>query len=510
MKICFFLQRRFAYVGHALTVSLHTKYPDTQFCGYVQIRSSFDFLRTQTDISYTQLLLDEDIHASYKNEKLDWVFLKELEKEYGIPYLWPFIEVDRIIRHGQHIHEYPYNTPPYSHEEMLLLLQVTAKAILKFLEEEKPDAVVFSVVGSLSSFLLYTIAKKKNIAVQIITLTRVGTRHTLTSDYKTLTDVDALYEKISSGALNLPDERARAETFLQQFRKRPAPYAKTDSPKTRPVTRGRQFDFLKPRNLLRSLQWLVTVWNNYFTGNERYDYSTVKPWHFFIDKIKQKTRVLIGFDALYDKIDLTKKFAFFPLQVEPEISTMLYAPYYTDQLWVAKQTAKSLPIDWLLYVKEHPAMYGRRTKRFYKELKKIPNVRLIPPTIESFNITTRARLIVTITGTAGWEAAIFKKPAITFGDVFYNQLPMVRQCRVISELPQLIREHLAHWKHDETALLNYLTAIFAASAEVDLFEIWNVEGGGRLKERAHELEPLVELIAKKLTLQINQNNATKN
>jgi len=500
MKICFFLQRRFAYVGHALAVSLQTKYPDTQFCGYVQIRSGFDFLRAQKDVNYTQLLLDEDVHARYKDEKLDWVFLKKLEKEYGIPHLWSFIEIDRILRLNQLVREYPYDTPQYSHDDMLKILQVTAKAILKFLDEEKPDVIIFSVVGALSSFLLYTIAKKKNISVHIITLTRVGTRHTLTSDYTTLTDVDALYKKISRGELNLPDERAHAEAFLRQFRQRPAPYAKTDSPKTRPVTRLRQFDFLKPRNLLRSLQWLVTVWYQYFTSNERHDYSTIKPWYFFIDKIKQKTRVLIGFDALYDAIDVTKKFAFFPLQLEPEISTMLYAPYYTDQVWVAKQISKSLPIDWFLYVKEHPAMYGKRTRAFYKELKKIPNLRLAPPTIESFDLTARTRLVITITGTAGWEALMFKKPVITFGDVFYNQLLMVRQCRVIAELPQTIKEHLTHWRHDEAAMLNYLTAIFAASVEVDLFEIWDVEGGGRLKERAQELESLTKLIAQKVGL----------
>ena len=165
MKICFFLQRRFAYVGHDLALLLKEKYGFDKFCGYVGLRSSYNFLTSQKEILYSTLLLDEDTHTKYKNEKLDLKYLSKLEKEFGIPNLWPYLAVDRTIMFNQAIREYPYNTPKYTHEEMLRILQVTAKTVLAFLDKEKPDFIVFSAIGAVSSLLLYEIAKKRGIKI---------------------------------------------------------------------------------------------------------------------------------------------------------------------------------------------------------------------------------------------------------------------------------------------------------------------------------------------------------
>jgi hypothetical protein len=111
MKLCFYLQRRFAPIGHALAKEMKRRYPATEFCGFVELRSGYKKLLMQTDVVYSKLLLEEDIHAKYKAEKLDLDYLKRLEEEYGIPFLWPHLELDRIIRFGLHIREYPHNTP---------------------------------------------------------------------------------------------------------------------------------------------------------------------------------------------------------------------------------------------------------------------------------------------------------------------------------------------------------------------------------------------------------------
>ena len=500
MKICFFLQRRFAFVGHSIIKSLHKKNPKIEFCAYVQIRDGFDFLKKQTDVNYTSLILDEDVFKRYKTEKLDLDFLKNLEQEYGVPNAWAFIELDRIIRYGQHVREYPHDTSKYTHKEMLLLLQITAKEIIKFLDKEKPDAIVFTVVGALSSRLLYAIAKKRGIPVHIIVLSRVNAQHTLTKDFKTLTYIEDLFKKIQKEKIDLPEQKQKAKEFLKNFRKNPEPYHFLDSPKTRAINRVQQLKFLYPINFLKSLRWILLSTFKFLFSKEKNDYSTIKPWHWLVDKIKQKIRILIGYDDLYDDIDLNKNFIFFPLQLEPEISTLLYAPFYTDQLWLAKQIAKSLPIDSLLYIKEHPTMYGKRARSFYVELKKIPNVRLIKPSVESFGLIEKSQMIITITSTVGFEAILMKKPVITFGDIFYNELPNTKKCKIISDLPNIIKDQLNNFKHDEDALIDYLTAIYKESVNVDLVQIWEVEGGGTLNKRANELEPLAKMITEKLNI----------
>ena len=56
--------------------------------------------------------------------------------------------------------EYPSDRPMYSHNDMLKILQVKAKAVIKLLEETKPDYVFLSFIGAMSSMLLYHIARK--------------------------------------------------------------------------------------------------------------------------------------------------------------------------------------------------------------------------------------------------------------------------------------------------------------------------------------------------------------
>ena len=168
MKACFFLQRRFAFLGHEMAILLNEKYGVKDFCAYVTLRSSYNFLKSQKDISYNKLLLEEDIYGSYKNEKIDFDFLRKFARDYGIPNLWPYITIDRILRYNLLVRAYPSDASKYSHEDLIKIFQATAKAVVKFLDEEKPDFVVFSVIGNLSSCLLYEIAQKKGIKTFLI------------------------------------------------------------------------------------------------------------------------------------------------------------------------------------------------------------------------------------------------------------------------------------------------------------------------------------------------------
>ncbi len=498
MKICFILQRRFAYLGHVMALTFQKKYGIKKFCGYVHLRTSFEFLKSQNDIDYTQLLLDEDIHKQYKNEKLDLDFLKKLEKEYGIPNLWPYIEADRLVRYNQLLREYPYNTPNYTHEEMMRILQVKARAIIKFLEEEKPDVIIFTVIGGIDALLLYHIAKKKGIRTLTIFSARTENRYSVHEDYRGLGSVYA--EDNNDKDINAECQRA-ARDFLDNFRRKPRPYTDFDYVKMKYTAGWKRLNFLSPMRMIRGLIYFIKFSIDYFCDKNKDDYSTIKPWHYLLDRIKRRTRIIADFGDLYDNIDKSEDYVFFPLQYEPEESIIMAAPFFKDQLWVIKQVACSLPLLYKLYVKEHPAMSGYRPRRYYKELKKIPNVKLIKPTIESFELIKNAKTVVTISATSGWEALLLAKPAITFGEVFYNQLSMVKRCRTIEELPYLIKEQSENFRYNEEELLNFLSVIYKESADANLVQLWNVEGGGEMDKKEKELIPLVDLIAKKLNLQ---------
>jgi len=500
MKICFLFQRRFAYVGHAMALIFKKKYGVNEFCGYVQLRDSFEFLKTQKDIKYTKLLLEEDIQKQYKNEPLDLNYIEYLEQEYGISNLWPYITTDRIIRYNLLVREYPYDTPAYTHEEMMRIMQVQAKAILKFLKEERPDLIIFSVVGALSSLLLYHIAKKEGIRTLVIQRSRIGTKFSLTEDYNDAGYIGKSFDEIQKNNESYQDLVQLAKKFLNDFHNKPSPYSVAVTPKGRPTNRKKQFAFLLPGGMLESAGWFLKILYKYLTSKHRDDYSNIKPWHYLWDRIKRKIRVLIGFDDLYNETELDEDFAFFPLQAMPEISTMLHSSFYMDQLWLIKQIARSLPLHYKLYVKEAPAMFGYRPRRYYKELKKIPNVKLIKPTVMSFDIIKNSKIVLTNTATSGLEALYFKKPVITFGHAFYNILPMVKRCRTIEDLPSIVKEQLKNFHYDEKSLIDLIAAIYKESVDVDLIQLWNIEGDDKMEKKEQELVPLADLIAKKINL----------
>ncbi len=490
MKGCFVMQRRFAYVAHYLARHLKDKYSIDTFCGFVSVRSSFNYLASQKDIVYTKLILDEEIHQRYKDEKIDINFLKDFEKKYGLPHVWPYITVDRVIMHGQLVREYPYDKTSYSHEEMLRILQVKAKAILSFLESEKPNFVFMTQPASMGTFLLYEIAKKMGVQVCVLIIPCVDGLVSISDNYVTLSEAD----ECTSESFYLPEEYMKqAEKFITEFRDRPKTYSKI----YKKYSPYKQFSFVLPHNLYRSVAWLFQLINQYFLSGESKDYTYIHPINYIKDHIKRKLRNFRNLFLRYDKISREENYVFFPLHYEPEMTLLLLAPYNTDQINTIKQIAKSLPVGFILYVKDHPMMSMYRPYNYYKRLKEIPNVKLINPSENSFDLIKNAKLLITITGTAGWEAAIMGIPVITLGDVFYNELSFVRKCKTPEQLPFLIKEMIDNkYSPDEVELKKYVGGIFKNSACADILYIWEQEKDEIKKSEL--LEPLADLLYRQI------------
>ncbi|MEK9170191.1 MAG: hypothetical protein AAB674_00910, partial [Patescibacteria group bacterium] len=197
--------------------------------------------------------------------------------------------------------------------------------------------------------------------------------------------------------------------------------------------------------------------------------------------------------------DFNEKFAFYPLQLQPEISTMLMAPLYTDQITNIRHIARSLPMEFKLYVKEHFNMFGFRPRSYYKELLKIPNVKLIDPVFPGFDLIQNAKLIFVLTATTGWEAIFLKKPVISFGEIFYNALSVVKKCRSFEELPYIIKKQLENFQHNEEELINFISAILEDSVHADIYTLWEKDmSDERLAKEDSGLKMLAENIAKKM------------
>ena len=75
-----------------------------------------------------------------------------------------------------------------------------------------------------------------------------------------------------------------------------------------------------------------------------------------------------------------------------------------DKNHLIETLAKSIPHDWVVYVKEHPGVLTDRIRpmNFYKQIEKLPNVFLSPLYTPSHEIISNAEMVAVISGTSCW------------------------------------------------------------------------------------------------------------
>lgn len=168
-----------------------------------------------------------------------------------------------------------------------------------------------------------------------------------------------------------------------------------------------------------------------------------------------------------------ESFIFFPLHVDPEASTMVYAPYLTDQLYVAEIIAKSIPAGTRLVVKENPAMLGRRPQHFYRQLRRMPNVVLVGSERPGVEWVAQSSATVTITGTAALEAIQLGRPVVILGDSPTLGLGSgVLHQPHLQDLPQTLADAMNLKPVEEEELILFLASAKYCSRDTLQDAIW--------------------------------------
>ena len=142
--------------------------------------------------------------------------------------------------------------------------------------------------------------------------------------------------------------------------------------------------------------------------------------------------------SFYEAGDPQDEYYLFPLHLQPESSTSVQAMQYVDQVSTIRNIAFSIPFPSMLYVREHPYAVGTKPDSFYREIKSIPNVRLITPQENMQKLINNSQGVITLTGTVGMEAAMAGKQAYVLGNVFYEYHPLCRTPKNIDELREFI------------------------------------------------------------------------
>lgn len=135
-------------------------------------------------------------------------------------------------------------------------------------------------------------------------------------------------------------------------------------------------------------------------------------------------------------------YVLFGLHMQPESSIDVWAPFFSNQMWVIELLSRSIPPTHRLLVKIHKSDTARYSGAELRKMASYPGVKLVAPRADTRRLIENADLIVLIQGTIGLEAALLGKPVIMLGQSPFALFPSVTQNTEITALPALIKQKL--------------------------------------------------------------------
>ena len=136
--------------------------------------------------------------------------------------------------------------------------------------------------------------------------------------------------------------------------------------------------------------------------------------------LKNLKNIQINKNDLETILKSNKKKIYFPLHLQPEMTTSLLTKEYNDQIFLLEKLSSKLDDNWMIVVKENPRQSSyQRGKFFFKRIKYLKNVVFADSHHNSQDLIKRCDLVVTGSGTSGWEALLNSKKCLVFGNPWY-------------------------------------------------------------------------------------------
>lgn len=205
---------------------------------------------------------------------------------------------------------------------------------------------------------------------------------------------------------------------------------------------------------IKNLEYKFTLWDaikDFFKGKHLAFYKWLK-----FQKYKKTLQ-----ENITKNPDLSKKFVYFPLHFQPEMSTYPLGGKYYDQAYALEVLSDLLPDDCYIYVKENPYQNEFfREDGFFQRIKNIPNLVITPTHMNTHKLIEHSVFTATITGTSGWESITTGKNTLVFGNAWYACLPGVFRYET-----NLHYEDILNYTIDPKMLKHAISAMFTKSAK---------------------------------------------
>ena len=442
-KLLFWIDQDFTHFGIARF--MQEKHDYEMYAIYDVYERTKKFFVEQKLVTFNKIWFYRDVISKSK-KKLDSDYLINFENKNKID-LWKLIYAERsFFKYNRYYH--------FNDNEIMSILETECKFFEEILDEVKPDVLLIKVTDWHHNHLLYEICNARGIKTLMLESTRFANRCTVLK--KKIHSID--YQNF---------ENLKYDNYLEKinnFRKQQNEFTKK--------MKGwmTKLRISKYEKFKAAIQFFLSTGNN----NYRKTYTNYGKTRFrvltkeIIFLLKTQYRGYFINRKLIKKINTDVPFVYFPIHLEPERTMLIEAPYFTNQIELIINIAKSLPVNYKLYVKEHPIMKveGWRNSSIYEEIMKLPNVYLLHPSVNSEELIRNCSLVVTIAGTAAYEGLYHKKNAIVFSNEEYPSLSSFYKIKKLEELPTAIRLALKN-KPNYTELCYYLDMVHKNSFDFD-------------------------------------------
>jgi len=394
---------------------------DAELFGLIDINSNpKKFFKNQIFVNYKKTWFFHDF-IKKNNKKPDLEYLSNFETKYDIN-LWKLALNERLF----YIHNRFYK---FSKLEILSILEQELKLFESILDEVKPDFFLTYDPVFHHQKLLLELCRKKGIRVLCIVLaTGIENKTIIVEDGATY-DLDpnslnhSLINKKSIGEQNPNAYEGIMKKYI----------------KNRTITLSDKFSAFR--------EFLFDFKTNDIKSNFMYygrDKIKVIKDALYLERRKITNLNFLNKVSTLDP-NLDNSYIYFPMSVDEEQNLLHYAPYYTDQIEVIRHIAKSIPIDFTLFVKEHIAAgtKGWHDVEYYKQITEIPNVVFVNPKFDHKTLLKNSQLLMTIRGSSSLQSLTYHKPAIIFGEQPISIMPCTFTVDSLNDLPELIKKALS-------------------------------------------------------------------
>ena len=379
-----------------------------------------------------------------KNYKINYDILNSFENDLENTSIWNMISSDRDMG-GVFLSDflgYDYNNPKNLHEEYLKFFSFKLEEIIKIFNEFKPDIFVPAFcMGNIDSLIMFNLCKIRNITYANYASVRIQNYFTFSNDcMKSTPVIEKRYDKnIKNYKPNLFTDAENLYNHLMGEIENPD-YFDRHSPRV-------QKNFF--RAPIELVKYFFSIIKLLFVGKNRSHFKTLKK--IFNFKLLSNTVLELFYHCLqkvimtknkFNNIDKNDNYIYYTLHSAPEYSTNIQGSYWSDQIYNLKVIAKSLPANWKLYTKEHPATLNDRTRpiNFFNKIAKIPNVKILNIYEDMHEIISNAKAVIVVVGTAGIEAILRGKPSIAFTNNTWDMLDLSSIVERVENLPSLIKK----------------------------------------------------------------------